>query len=299
MSGKNLLDTLNPNKKSDATSVSETSETKPGQSMVGNGATSDALVRGDVLTASKGKEETSSSTVEDDKTVKNPDDWSKDSALKEVVKLREENKVSRTKFQEQLDKIEKDAETKIAKIKEEAQTAWEAKKKLEALEADQADKKRSIEDKLAHREAKLAELETSYKHQLEAKEKELSSVRSKAAQYEAEQEARAQVYRNKIKEELDKVPEEFRSFADKMVKGYEDPHEAWISLAEAQRMGMFGEKKIVINHSVPGAADGARINKAKAEEAEKEARKKMTSRELIRNGLNQAKQGQNTAYRGR
>lgn len=267
-------------------------EEKTGQSVVGGEAISDKLTRGEVLTETKQE-------VVDEKTVKNPDDWSKDSALKEVVKLREENKAVRTKFQEQLDKIEKDTEAKIAKIKEEAQSALEAKKKLEALEAEQADKKRSIEEKLANREARLTELEIDYKTKLEEKEKELSSIRAKAAQYEAEQEARKAVYRNKIQEELDKIPEEFRSFADKMVKGYEDPHEAWLSLAEAQRMGMFGEKKIVVNHSVPGAAEGARVSKERAAEAEKEARKKMTSQTLIREGLQKAKQGQNTAFRGR
>lgn len=298
MSGKNLLDSLGK-KDGKSAEASLKVEAKDGQTIVGNDSTSDNLTRGDVLTASEGKENISTSADTESKTVKNPDDWSKDSALKEVVKLREENKAVRTKFQEQLDKIERETETKIAKIKEEAQTAMEAKKKLEALEAEQADKKRSIEEKLAHREAKVAELETTYKLKLEEKERELASVKTKAAQYEAEQEARKSVYRNKIKEELDQIPEEFRSFADKMVKGYEDPHEAWLSLAEAKRMGMFGEKKIVVNHSVPGAADGARVNKKQAEEAEKEARKSMSSKDLIRAGLSKAKQGQNSAYRSR
>jgi len=298
MSGKNLLDSLGK-KDGKSAEASPKVEAKDGQTIVGNDSTSDNLTRGDVLTASEGKEESSTSADTESKTVKNPDDWSKDSALKEVVKLREENKAVRTKFQEQLDKIERETEAKIAKIKEEAQTAMEAKKKLEALEAEQADKKRSIEEKLAHREAKVAELETTYKLKLEEKERELASVKTKAAQYEAEQEARKSVYRNKIKEELDQIPEEFRSFADKMVKGYEDPHEAWLSLAEAKRMGMFGEKKIVVNHSVPGAADGARVNKKQAEEAEKEARKNMSSKDLIRAGLSKAKQGQNSAYRSR
>lgn len=285
MSGKNLLNSL-------AKKENQTETT----GIISSESTSDQLPRGEVLT------ETSESVKAQDtaeKTVKNPEDWSKDSALKEVVKLREENKAVRLRFQEQLDKIEKETQSKIEKIKEEAQTALEAKKKLEALEAEQADKKRSIEEKLANREARLAEVEVAYTQKLEEKERELATFKSKALQYEAEQEARRQVYRDKIQEELAKIPEEFRSFADKMVKGYEDPHEAWVSLAEAQRMGMFGEKKIVVNHSVPGAADGARVSKTKMEEAEKEAKSKMSSKDLIRIGLNKAKNGQNTAFRGR
>ena len=294
MSGKNLLDTVGKKDGKSAEASDNKPEAKAGQTIVGGDSTTDNLTRGDVLT-----NEAAAAVVVDNKMVKNPDDWTKESALTEVVKLREENKAVRTKFQEQLDKIEKDTQSKIDKIKEEAQSAHEAKKKLEALEADQADKKRTIEDKLAHREARLAEMETSYKHQLEDKEKELASIRSKAAQYEAEQEARKSVYRSKIKEELDKIPEELRPFADKMVKGYEDPHEGWLAISEAQRMGMFGEKKVVVNHAVPGAADGARLNKKQAEEAEKEARKKMTSKDLIRIGLENAKKGTNTAYRDR
>lgn len=293
MSGKNLLDTVGKKDGKSAEASDNKPEAKAGQTIVGGDSTTDNLTRGDVLTSEAAQ------AASADKTVKNPDDWSKESALSEVVKLREENKAVRTKFQEQLDKVEKEKQVEIEKVREEAKTAKEAQKKLEALEAEAADKKRSIEDKLAHREARLAETEANYKHQLEEKERELASIRSKAQQYEAEQEARKSVYRSKIKEELDKIPEELRPFADKMVKGYEDPHEAWLAIAEAQRMGMFGEKKVVVNHAVPGAADGARLNKKQAEEAEKEARKKMTSKDLIRIGLENAKKGTNTAYRDR
>jgi chromosome segregation ATPase len=235
----------------------------------------------------------------DPKMVKNPDDWSKESALKEVVKLREENKIVRTKFTEQMEKLEKEMQEKIAKIEASALSAKEAQKKLEALEAEQADKKRSIEDKLANREARLAETEAVYKAKLDEKEKEVLAYKSKALQYEAEQEARKQVYRDRTKEELDKVPVEYREFAEKMVKGYDDPHEGWIAISEANRKNVFGEKKIVVNHSVPGAADGARVNKAKAEADEKEKRSKMDSKSLIKAGLAKAMKGENTAYRGR
>lgn len=286
---------------------SSTAVEPAGESIIGGKAPSDALKRGsDILAkaAAPTEEEsrdTSSAEVqkEEDKTVKNPDDWSKESALKEVVKLREENKAVRLKFQEQLDKIAKETEEKIAKIKAEAESAAEAKKKLEALEAEQADKKRSIEEKLANREAKLAETEALYKAQLEAKEREVEQYKSKALQYEAEQEARRQVYHDRIKEELDKIDAEYREFAEKMVKGYEDPHEAWLAISEAQRKGLFGEKKIVVNHAVPGAADGARLNATQLEAEEREKRKKMGSRSLIQAGLSKAMKGENTAFRGK
>jgi hypothetical protein len=294
---KDLLEALN--RKDSTVSASSNKDAKATQTIVGGHSVTDNVAIGDVLTESKSKEVPSTNTESDDKKVKNPDEWSKDSALKEVVKLREENKAVRLKFQEQLDKISKETEAQIAKIKEEAQSAVEAKKKLEALEADQADKKRTIEEKLAIREARLAELETTFKFQIEEKEKELSVFKYKAAQYEAEQEARAQVYKNQIKEELDKISEDFRPYAEKLVKGVEDAQEAWLTLKEAVQKGLFGEKKIVINHSTPGANDGARTNRMKLEEEDRANKKKLSPQDLIRRGLNQAKTSDNSMFRAR
>jgi hypothetical protein len=269
--------------------------------LVGGNAPSDSLGRGaNILEGASSTPEVKTVVEEEtNRMVKNPDDWSKESALKEVVKLREENKLVRTKFQEQLDKIEKETQARISAIEEESKSANEAKKRLEALEAEQADKKRSIEDKLANREARLAETEAVYKNKLDEKEKEVQSYKSKALQYEAEQEARRQSYRDRTKEELDKVPTEFRDFAERMVKGYEDPNEAWLAISEANRKGVFGEKKIVVNHAVPGANDGARVNNMKSAADEIEAKAKMSSRTLIQTGLAKAMKGENTAFRGR
>ena len=50
---------------------------------------------------SSGKEEPSGS-----KTVKDPDSWTMDSAFQEIKKLREENKASRLKYSEQLEKFQ-------------------------------------------------------------------------------------------------------------------------------------------------------------------------------------------------
>lgn len=301
-----LLDKLGGKEPKQA--AGKSSEAPAGEAIVGTNSTSDQLRRGNNLLdlAAKNDEQKTSETSEtvvetkETKTVADPDSWSKDSALKEVVKLREEAKAVRLKFQEQLEKVQAETDAKIAKIKEEAESANEAKKKLEALEAEQADKKRSIEDKLANREARLAETEAVYKSKLEAAQKEAEGYKAKAIQYEAEQEARKQVYRERIKEELDKVPQDFRDFAEKMVKGYDDPHEAWLAISEAHRKNMFGEKKVIVNHSVPGAADGARLSKTKLEEQEAANKAKKTPRDLIKSGLAKIKQGEaNSAFRSR
>jgi len=304
----NLLDSLG---KKDTTAVSgASSEASVTATPISSGATSDSLNRGhDMISSAANKTEVEvtpkvtnteevESKLEATRTVADPDTWSKDSALKEVVKLREENRAVRTKFQEQLDKIQKETEEKIAKIQESAKSASEAQKRLEALEASAEDKKRSIEEKLANREARITETELIYKQKLDESAKEVETYKNKALQYEAEQEARREVYRVRIKEELSKVPEELRTFADKMVQGYSDPHEGWLAISEAGRKGMFGEKKVVVNHAVPGANDGARLSNSQAKEAEAEARKKKDSRTLIRSGLQKMSNGTpNSAFR--
>jgi chromosome segregation ATPase len=300
-----LLQTMG--KKKDTPVAAAQAEAK-GESIVGGESPSDSLKRGDnILNRASGtgteveaKTEVVQETpvVETPRTVKNPDDWTRESALTEVVKLREENKIMRLKQQEQLAKINEEKEAAIAKVKEESKSATEAKKKLEAIEADAADKKRSLEEKLAHREARLAETESTYQHKLQEKEAEIARLRSKAEQFEAQQAAQQQIYKDRIKEEMAGIPEEFKQFAERMVKGFDDPSEAWTALSEAKMKGMFGEKKVVVNHSVPGANDGARITNKNAKQAEADAKKAKTSKDLIRSGLAKIKDGTpNSAFR--
>lgn len=308
-----LLNTLGKKKDAPAAKVPDTSET-PGESIIGGTAPSDGMKRGDNLisqAAGTGTKEAddaaaaaSAAQAEADakaKMVKNPDDWTKESALTEVIKLREENKIARVKFQEAHDRLNKEKEAEIAKIKEEAQSAGEAKKKLEALEAAAEDKKRTLEDKLAHREGRLAEVETVYTQKLKEKDAELAKYKSQAEMYAAQQAAQQQVYKDRIKEEMATVPEEFKQFAERMVKGFEDPAEAWTALSEAKMKGMFGEKKIVVNHAVPGANDGARTSRSKIEQQEREDKKSKTSKDLIRSGLDKIIKGNqpNSAFRTR
>lgn len=266
-------------------------ETKT-DTLIGAGATSDSLARGDSLIEV--------TTTDTEVKVANPDSWTKESALKEVTKAREEAKAYRLKYQESMSKLEADKEAEIAKIKLEAESGQEAKRKLEAMEADALDKKRNMEEKLADRESRLAKTEEVHKHELAATKAQAESYKAKALQYEAEQEARQSVYKERIKEELNKIPDDLRPFAEKMVKGYEDSQEAWLALAEAQQKNMFGEKKVVVNHTTPGAGNGARINKTELEEAQKQERANKTSQQLIRDGLKKIKNGEaNNAYRNR
>src|SRR5579863_7562022 len=83
------------------------------------------------------------------------DDWTKDSALKEVKKLREENKSVRLKYQEQVEKFKQEQEARSAAQQAELAQLQKAKEELDRIKAEQEDKKRDLAEKVAHREARL------------------------------------------------------------------------------------------------------------------------------------------------
>lgn len=226
------------------------------------------------------------------------DDWTKDSALKEVKKLREENKAYRIKYQQEVEKLSAEAQARLEHQKAELEALKQAKTELDKIKSEQEDKKRDLSEKLAHRESRLAEMQAI----METKEKEwlskLSEQESIVRQYRAEREAEAQVYQNKVDEELSKIPGKFQDYAKLLVKGAGDYREALVALSEAKIKGMFDDKSIIVNHSVPGAQDGARATKERLEEVERQRRERMNSSQKIGEALKQIKSGNaNSVFR--
>jgi chromosome segregation ATPase len=239
------------------------------------------------------------SSGSDTNIVDDPETWSKESAFKEVKKLREENKTYRLKYQEQIESLRREAEERILAKEEEMKNLQKAQEELSKIKAEQEDKKRSLEEKLAHRDSKVNELQQI----MEAKEKEyqrrMSELENLANQYKAKEEVEKQIYVSRIQEEVDKIPEKFKEIASMIVKGAgEDPRDGLLALNEAKLKGLFEDKTVIVNHSVPGAKDGARASKDRLEEAAREQRAKMSSKELIRAALNELKSGgTNSAFR--
>jgi len=221
--------------------------------------------------------------VEPSDTVKDPDSWSKDSAFKEIKKLRDENKAVRTKYQTQLEQQKSDFEAEMEKFRTEMSDAIEAKNKLEQMEAEQVDKKRSLEEKIAAREALVTEKD----NQINLLQQQMVETQEKLKEFEAEKEAHNQVYKDRITQELAQIPEEFRDLAERIV-GNGDPRDGWAALHEAKLKGLFEDKKIIVDHSVPGANNGARTSKEKLLEQEKERRSKLTPQQKIAEGLGKA-----------
>ncbi len=230
--------------------------------------------------------------------VSGTDDWTKDSALKEVKKLREENKSVRLKYQEQVEKFKQEQEARAAAQQAEVAQLQKAKEELDRIKAEQEDKKRDLAEKVAHREARLAEMQAMFQSKEQEYQSKITQLDSIAKQYQAERDAEAEVYKSRITEEINKIPEKYRDYASLIVKGSGDPRDALLALNEAKLKGMFEEKTVVVNHSVPGARDGARASQERIQEADKAQRASMTSSAKIRSGLEQIRAGRpNTAFR--
>jgi len=226
--------------------------------------------------------------------------WTLESALKEVKKLRDENKSQRHKYSEKIEEFQKQTEDRFKTLAEQVQEAEAYKKQLEELKSKEEDKKRTLEEKLSHREAKLAEIETLYKVQQQELAKQLDQYKVKVSTYEADREAEVEAYRKRVDEMLGTVPDLYREHAQLIVKGAGDPKDALIALNEAKLKGLFEEKKVFVNHSVPGASDGARATKDQLDNAAKQQRAKMSSNQLIGEAIKQIRGGQtNSAFKKR
>jgi len=221
-----------------------------------------------------------------------------DSKMDEIKKLREENKAYRLKYQEQIDKLNQESESRLQKVRDELQPLVQAKTELDKIKAEQEDKKRDLAEKLAHREAKVAEIQALADVKEREYQRQLAERDAKLSTFLADVEAQKQVYQTRIQEELSKIPEKYQDLAKYMVKGADDSREALTMIQEAKLKGMFEDKTVIVNHSVPGANDGARSSNERLREAEGDRRAKMNSSQKIGEALKQIKSGNpNTVFR--
>lgn len=219
------------------------------------------------------------------------EDWTDESKMKEIKKLREENKQYRLKYQSEIDRVSKESEARLEQIKNQMQPLVDAQKELERIKAEQEDKKRDLAEKLAHREARLAEMQAIAEAQKKEYERQIQERDSQLNRFTADIKAQEEVYKSRIDEELAKVPSKYQDLAKVLVKGAEDNREALTIIQEAKLKGMFEEKSVVVNHSVPGASDGARASKERLEEAERKRRESMNSSQKIGEALKSIKSG--------
>lgn len=218
-------------------------------------------------------------------------EWTDESKMKEIKKLREENKAYRIKYQTELDRVARESEARMEQVKQQMMPLVEAQKELEKIKAEQEDKKRDLTEKLAHREARLAELQAAAEARQREFERQIQEKDAQLNRFLADIKAQEEIYETRVSEELAKVPEKFKDLAHYLVKGAEDKREALTIIQEAKLKGMFEDKTMIVNHSVPGASDGARASKDRLEEAERKRRESMNSSQKIGEALKMIKSG--------
>lgn len=233
----------------------------------------------------------------EEEVVQDPNSWTKESAFKEIKKLREENKQYRQSYQDKLESLQKQAEEKLSQEKQEKEQLLAAKKELDKIKDLEEDKKRDLSEKLSHREQRIQEMESKLNQTQQDYESKINEISSKLSEYEAQKEAQNTLNRQKVDNFLEKIPDKHRQFAELIVKGAGDYQDALVALNEAKLSGMFDEKQIIVNHSTPGANNGARSNKEKLDNAAKGERAGMGSSQLIKQALKGIKDGtRNSAF---
>jgi hypothetical protein len=226
------------------------------------------------------------------------EDWTKESAFKEVKRLREENKAYRIKYEEKLTSLKDETESRIKAREQELEQLKVAQQELEDIKAKEADKKRDLAEKLAHRETLLSDFKTKMEQNEREFKKRETELTSQLDRYHADQEAQKEVYKQRLQDELKDIPEKFKGVADLIVKGAGDSRDALVAINEAKLQGVFTDKTVIVNHNVPGAHDGARATKERLEEAGRADRAKMSSSQKIKEALTQIRSGEkNTAFR--
>lgn len=200
--------------------------------------------------------------------------WTMDSAMKEIKKLRDENKHVRVKYEDTVTSLKKELDERVGQVEEKFKPYLDAAKELDTLKKEEEDKKKDVHEKLTDREKRLAEsqmrteaLERSYQEKLASQESELHRYRAEAL-------AQVEIYSQRLSEELATIPAKYKNVADLLVKGAGDPRDALIALSEAKINGLFEDRTIIVNHSVPGANNGARMTN---EEAQRKARAELDS----------------------
>ena len=117
-------------------------------------------------------------------------------------------------------------------------------------------------------------------------------MKSQLDRHQADIEAQKEVYKNRLQTELSTIPEKFKTVAELIIKGAGDERDALVAISEAKLNGVFEDKTVIVNHSVPGAHDGARATNERLKEARDAERNKMTPSQKIGAALKSIKSGE-------
>lgn len=208
----------------------------------------------ETVSASEVKSEETKEETSSDET------WSLESLKEELKKTREEAAKARIEKKKLEEELKSDFNQKLKSLEEKysplAKEAAEARK----LREQEEDKKRSLEERLAHREQKLAELENKIPSIQKEYDDMIADLNGRMEKLMQENTRHMSFWEEQLNAELKKVPERYKTYAEVMMKGASDVKEKLDLLRKAADDGMFGTKKVSVNHATPGAKDGARLD---------------------------------------
>jgi chromosome segregation ATPase len=200
-------------------------------------------------------------------------------ALKEARKEAAERRVAAKDLEK---RIKNEYDDKLKAIEDKFTPLVKKAEQLDKLKSEEADKKRSLEEKLSHREQVIVDREKEIALIKEEEQTEKQRLQDELHKAKTALEAHETFYKEQLGREIAEVPKKFQKIADSMVKGAENTQEALDLIREAKRENLFGNKKVTVFNGTPGASTGARSGGV---ETTKAGAANMKSSETIRAGL--------------
>lgn len=222
------------------------------------------------------------SKAEDKNETPSKEEWTLDSLKEELAKTREEAAKSRIEKKKLEEELKNDFNQKLKALEEKYSPLAKEAAEARRLREQEEDKKRSLEERLAHREQKLAELENKIPSIQKEYDDMIADLNGRMEKLAQENTRHLSFWEQQLEVELKKVPERYKTYAEVMMKGSTDVKEKLDLLRKASDEGLFGNKKVPVNHATPGAKDGARMEseKTRTEEATNQS-----SKAKIREGI--------------
>ena len=212
-------------------------------------------------------------------------DWTKDQIAEALKEARAESAKRRVEAKDLEQRLKSDYDQKVKQIEEKFTPLLQKAEELDKVKAAEADRKRTLEDKVAHRETLIAQRDEELKAIREEAQAIKVELEGKVQQLKANLEAHESFYTEQLDKEKAEIPKKYQDLVETMIKGANDSKHALELIRTAKRENLFGEKKVFVNHSVPNAKTGARTDSASAQQ---EKRESMKSSEKIREGLKSA-----------
>lgn len=209
-------------------------------------------------------------------------DWTPNQLAKALKDARKEAAERRVAAKDLEKRIRTEYDDRIKQIEDKFTPLVKKAEQLDKLKSEEADKKRSLEEKLSHREQVIAEKEKELLALKEEEQAEKQHLQDELGKAKAALEAHETFYKEQLDREMAEVPKKFQKIAETMIKGASNTQDALDLIREAKKENLFGNKKVTVINATPGAGDGARIN---GDSTKKAAASSMKSSDKIRAGL--------------